>query len=217
MDIPHWLKGYLTVVDLERIEGALTQAEKKTAGEIVPMVVRQSSAVGHVPMMLLLIGFIVILILELINFAILRHAVPLWATALIPVMLFLFVRLLYHRPSVQRFLTLSEDRHQQVEERAVLEFLKNGLNRTQDSTGVLIYISMMERRAVVLGDRGIAEKLKPAVWNGIIDKLTHHMGRKELAEAICQAIEQVGDILSAHFPLQGTPRNELKNQLLIRD
>jgi putative membrane protein len=131
--------------------------------------------------------------------------------------LIVLIRVLFQRPWVQRFLTLPEDLHQQVEERAVLEFFRNDLSQTHDSTGVLIYLSMMERRAVVLGDRGIAAQLKPEVWNSIIDRLVHHMGRKELAEAMCQAIQQVGDVLATHFPAQGSPRNELKNQLLIRD
>ncbi|MCJ8276142.1 MAG: hypothetical protein MJK18_04820, partial [Bdellovibrionales bacterium] len=44
-----WLKGHLDEEGAKKIEQAIIDAEKKTSGEIVPMIVRSSSTIGHVP------------------------------------------------------------------------------------------------------------------------------------------------------------------------
>ena len=46
-----------------------------------------------------------------------------------------------------------------VKERAVRYFMESGVSNTRDRTGILIFISILERRVELLADRGIAEKI----------------------------------------------------------
>ena len=46
-----------------------------------------------------------------------------------------------------------------VRARAIRAFHEHGLHRTAEGTGVLVFASLFEREAVVLGDRGIHEKI----------------------------------------------------------
>ena len=47
---PNWARQVLGDDGVERIETAIADAESSTSGEIVPILVRRSSTVGHVPL-----------------------------------------------------------------------------------------------------------------------------------------------------------------------
>ena len=53
MELPKWSAAYLRPERVQLIEDAVRAAELKTSGEIVPMIVKRSSTVGHVPFILL--------------------------------------------------------------------------------------------------------------------------------------------------------------------
>ena len=69
MKLESWVRKYLKSEDIARIETCVAEAEKLTSGEIVPMIVRRSSSIGHVApmllMMFLLLFFVMIEIVEL--------------------------------------------------------------------------------------------------------------------------------------------------------
>ena len=49
--LPSWATRALGAQGHERIEAAIARAEARTSGEIVPLLVRRSSTVGHVPLL----------------------------------------------------------------------------------------------------------------------------------------------------------------------
>ena len=53
MNRPKWIRSRLSSEDLKSIEEAVGKMEQKTSGEIVPMIVRRSSTVGHIPLTLI--------------------------------------------------------------------------------------------------------------------------------------------------------------------
>ena len=61
-ELPSWAKGILGSDGVKRIETAIAEAESHTSGEIVPILVRRSSTVGHVSLvsftLLLLCAFL---------------------------------------------------------------------------------------------------------------------------------------------------------------
>ena len=65
--IEKWLKSYLKKEDLSSLEKAVAQAESQTSGEIVPMVVRHSSTLGHVPLTLFLFGITLLFLTPLFD------------------------------------------------------------------------------------------------------------------------------------------------------
>src|ERR1700692_4995167 len=50
-----WVRKYLQQNDIQQISEAVRKAKLQTSGDIVPMVVRRSSPVGHVPVILALV------------------------------------------------------------------------------------------------------------------------------------------------------------------
>lgn len=217
MQIPHWLKSYLTTEQLQHIADAVKQAESTTSGEIVPMIVRRSSTVGHVPV----IGLSVLVALF---FALdgpgvqgdwLGHH---WAWYLGDVAVLLMVGGLLSRLSwVQRLLTPRSDQAVQVDMRAEIEFYRSEIKKTRDSTGVLIFVSLLERRAVVLADKAINDRVPADTWKDLCGVLTSGIKKKEMGVAFAQAIGKCGDILTPLFPIKPDDKNELKDQLVIKE
>jgi putative membrane protein len=103
---------------------------------------------------------------------------------------------------------------EEVQEAALTNFYTKGLYRTKDETGILIYISILERRVWVLADRGINEKVKKEAWKEIVDMIISGIKNKSQGQAICDAIEKTGAILSEHFPRKKDDKDELDNLII---
>ena len=117
----------------ERIEAAIQLAESRTSGEIVPVLVRRSSTVGHVPMLVFLLLLVGLLLFDLPHFLALWGG-PHWAwlgTCWLgaAVLAMGLARLDW----VQRLSTPRLDQRQQVEMRAEVEFYElEEIRRTLD-------------------------------------------------------------------------------------
>jgi putative membrane protein len=216
MEIPCFARGYLKPVDISRIQEAIQQAERHTSGEIVPMVVQRSSTIGHVSLILFfgLVG--VFALFDGLLFQVDGWGMGPWVYFLVlPV--FWGVSLFQAKCSFTQRLCISpQDRLHQVQGRALVEFHEFGLEKTAGGTGVLIFVSLMERMVVVLADKGIADKLPKDTWEQLVQDLIHSIKQKELARGFTDAILQCGELLKPHFPIQPDDVNELKNQLILK-
>lgn len=217
MNIPNWLKLYLKSSDPDKITEAIRAAESTTSGEIVPMIVKRSSTVGHVPVILLSIltaFFFAVDIPGWLAATIGEH----WGWYLVEIaVLILFTVVGTRLPWVQRLLTTRADQAVQVDSRAMIEFYESNIHHTKDATGILIFISLMERRAVVLADKAINDLVPKDTWKQVCDQLVTGIKKKNLCHAICDAIEQCARIMTPHFPIQPDDKNELKDQLIVKE
>jgi putative membrane protein len=102
-----------------------------------------------------------------------------------------------------------------VQEAALMEFYTSGLYRTRDSNGVLIYLSLLERRVVVLGDRAIHEKMGSR-WDEVRDAIIQGIRRRQARVGICAAVGICGRSLAEHFPRKADDTNELSNDVIDR-
>ncbi len=216
-ELPDWARQGIDDAGFERVERAIAEAESRTSGEIVPILVRRSSTVGHVPLLtftlLLVSSYVADLPDHLIVFGGSHGAwlAACWfAAALLALGFARFDR-------VQRLLTPKPDQIQQVNQRAELEFYELGVRHTRGQTGVLLFVSLMERRAVVLADRAIAERLDPDVWQELVDLMIAGVKRGDLTDGIVRAIERCGELLAPHFPIEHDDTNELRDHLVVKD
>lgn len=216
-DIAKWLKKILNRDGLEKIERAVQNAESLTSAEIVPMIVKSSITTGHVPVIAFCLLFILFMCSGLSDIqAEYLTTSPFWL--LLDVAIFSFCAIWLSKISfVKRQLTSCEDIAAQVNQRAELEFYEAELNSTRGNTGVLIFLSLVERRVVVLADKAISEKYDGSTWDGLVEVLLDGVKKKDLAEGFCGAIERCGEILSPHFPRSSDDRNELRDHLIIKD
>lgn len=101
-----------------------------------------------------------------------------------------------------------------VRDAAVRHFKVGAERRTHGRTGVLIYLSMREKRAEIVADAAIAEKVPAAVWGGAMADMLAHIREGRTAEGLAAGISDVGAVLAEHFPRHENDINELPDRLI---
>jgi putative membrane protein len=220
MVIPQWLSKYLKDSDLQKIEQAVIDAEKLTSAEIIPVVVRASSSYAQVPVTLTLLGVILFLtVFDSMEFEdqwgvpikILIFCVVGFATT------FFALPRLARFDAIKRWLSPRALELECVTRRAKVEFFQNCLHETAGQTGVLIYISLLERRVMVLADKKIAAHFPPETWQKVVDHIVLAIKNKQMGEGLKTAIASVADLLTGPFPIASNDSNELPNGLIIKE
>jgi putative membrane protein len=207
-------KNFLSENERQKIDAAVKAAEGRTSGEIVPMVI---SAAYHYPMADVIGAAALSIPLAIILTHVIGHWLwigdrNLWLFLGVGAVLFLLFHTLVGRiPALKRCFVSQREMEEEVQEAAVTRFFGQGLYRTRDETGVLILISVFERKVWVLADRGINAKVKEGHWEEIVALITDGIRQHRPAEAICRAVESVGEILAVHFPVKADDTNELRN------
>lgn len=102
-----------------------------------------------------------------------------------------------------------------VLDHAAFVFEELGMHRTQDRNGVLIFVSVAQRRAAVIGDVGIHEKLPHGFWNETLSVILERFKAERYCEGLCMGVERLGEQLRAHFPRANDDRNELSDEVSI--
>ncbi len=211
--IPDWLKKSLRDDALPRIRRAIQDAEHHTSAEIVPMICRVSTPMQHV-LPLLWAGA---LLFWSALFFMFQHPLnlPAWGWFVVLLLAVLSATIFQNFAFAQRACTHPDTMGSAVERRAELEFYRAGLNHTRDRTGVLIFASLVERRAVVLADKAIADRLPAETWRQAIDVLLNEIKDGNMERGYIRCIEFCAAQLQTHFPIKPHDENELRNDLVI--
>ncbi len=208
---------FLSATDLKRIESVVAAAEKKTAGEIVCMIVSSSY---HYAMADVLGATAFALPLALLA----THFLGGWLwlgtqnmwlfLGLFTLFFVLFHWIVKCSPALKRLFISRREIDEEVEEAAVSGFFRKGLYRTRDANGVLLFISVFEHKVWLLADKGIHEKVPQEEWNQLVGRITRGIRNGQRAEAICSAIQDIGGLLQIHFPIKLGDTNELDNLII---
>ena len=89
------------------------------------------------------------------------------------------------------------------------------MHQTRDKTGILLFFLLGEKQFYILADKGINEKVDQEVWETISDEIQQNFKNGFFAEGIISGIENVGNILSEHFPIKPDDKNELANKVVL--
>jgi uncharacterized membrane protein len=96
-------------------------------------------------------------------------------------------------------------------------FERLGMTKTAARNGVLLFIASEDRKFVILGDKGIDEKVPPGFWDDIIANLTIRFKSSEFTEGVIEAISAAGEHLQRYFPRQADDVDELPNAIDVSD
>jgi putative membrane protein len=212
-------KKFLSEADRAAIAAAVEAAEEQTSGEIVPMVVSTSY---HYPLADVIGGIALalpaaLLLTPLVGGWLWIGTWNLWVFLGLFTLLFLVAQVMVrHWPGLKRHFISKDEIEEEVREAAITSFFTKGLYRTRDETGVLIFVSLFEHRVWVLADRGINRKVDQGQWDDIVALIVRGIRQRNAAQAICEAVAKIGDLLAEHFPIRDDDRNELQN-LIVED
>jgi putative membrane protein len=202
--------------DLARIGAAVAAAEKGTSGEIVPVFVEASGSYSEAAWRAgTVLGALAVVALDL--------AAPEWMAAHVYTPLLVFAALFaagFHGvtlfPPVQRRLAGRQAMDEMVSLRAEAAFTREQVFSTRDRTGVLIFVSSLERKVRVLADSGIHAKVADGTWDGVVAKVVSGMKTERPADGIVEAVQLCGQLLRQHgFDARPDDTNELPDSLRI--
>lgn len=91
------------------------------------------------------------------------------------------------------------------------------VRHTKAATGVVVYVSLFERRVCVWADRSISEKIPETEWKEACEILTKGLHDGKPREGFVSAIRKLGDVLAKEFPVQPKDVDELSNELRVLD
>jgi putative membrane protein len=117
-------------------------------------------------------------------------------------------------PGVRRRLTPSARRRDAVRSAACAVFLDRGVDRTRGRTGLLVYVSLLERRAEVVADRGIESAVPATEWKARVAALVDGVARGEPGRALAARLVELGDLLAAALPRSAEDVDELSNEVV---
>jgi putative membrane protein len=117
-------------------------------------------------------------------------------------------------PALQRWVTLPGERRRRVEVHARSTFVERGVGATTGRTGVLVYVSLLERDACVVADTGVTTKVPAAEWKAAVGDI-ESAARRVKATTLARAITALGPVLARHLPRAHDDVNELPDEVAV--
>lgn len=118
-------------------------------------------------------------------------------------------------PVLDRMIIPKKIQDKAVTARAFRHFAESGVYETGEHSGILIFVSYLERQVRIIADSGIAEKIPQDLWNIIADDLAGGLKDGNTKDGFIAAVEKCGDLLAEHFPGGKDNPNELADGLVI--
>lgn len=199
--------------ELGKIESAIAEAEKKTSGELVALVVGASGQYKWIHWAWAFIGWLVAsLVLWILDLSG-SWSLPLLEVLEVQVVGALLGTLLSLWQPVRRLTLPRKTAATRVHRECLANFVASGIQETRDRTGVLIYISELEHRVEILADKGIHGICGTGYWEEQVARIVTGLKEKKGCDAIVQAIGQIGDKLAENFPPRADDTNEVDNEV----
>jgi len=202
---------FFTEEEKERIKKTTIDVESRTIGEIAVMVVDHSSQyheaeiVGGV-----FIGSLVSIILSALYF----HS-SMWFFIPVAFLLFFPSRLLFKKmPVLKRVFVGKKRKERAVRERALKAFYEKGLYKTKENTGVLFFLSLLERKVWVLADKGIHSKIHQPTLNKFAGMVSKGIREGRASDALIEVIQEAGELLAKHYPITPGDVDELADEVI---
>jgi putative membrane protein len=219
----------LTDEDRAKVAAAIAKAEETTAGEIVAVETPISDAYHDVALHWALVPLFAVL-----AWAAWRPTALVWwydflfggwspdptlSQLLTLLMVFAALKftialLILKWMPLRLFLTPAATKHRRVRRRAIAIFQAAAAGRTAHKTGVLIYLSLAERRAEIVADEAIHKITDEHTWGEAMAALLTDVREGRVGDGIVAAVERVGAVLSEHFPRLADDTNEIPDKLI---
>ena len=97
------------------------------------------------------------------------------------------------------------------------EYVRLGINKTKEGTGVLIFLLLSKRQFYILADDNINKLTGEQVWADIKNIMQEKFVRGEFCKGILFGIDEIGKILAQHFPISPDDKNEISNRVVIQN
>lgn len=118
---------------------------------------------------------------------------------------------------LRRLFTPKSQMRDEVSLRARQVFFDGRVHHTAADSGLLIYISLFEHMAAVIGDRAIVEKLGQSFLDELCARLIEQLKTGSPTDALVATLQSAEDRLAKALPRSADDRNELPDALVVID
>lgn len=220
---------HLSEADQTAVTAAVTAAEAHTAGEIVTVVTDRSDGYTDVALVWsVIVAFTAIAVLMFFPdfyLGLVDRLLGKWNAEwtprgifgfalLVGILKFAGMWLIQLWPPLKFFLIPGPIKSHRTNARAVEIFKVSTDRRTTGRTGIVIYLSMRERRAEIVADAAITSKVTPDVWGDAMAAMLAELRQGRCGAGMVAAVEKVGAVLAEHFPRAEGDVNELPDRLI---
>lgn len=215
--------------DRALIAAAVADAEANTAGEIVTIIADHSDRYLDVALWWAIgvaaLALAVVAAVPPIQFMLLDVLSGGWAGDVPPaalfelalaifVLKFAAVRLILQYWPLRIWMTPGVVKRIRVRRRALRYFKVGAEKRTAQRTGILIYLSMAERRAEIVTDDAVHAQVADDRWGEAMADLIADVRRGRVADGMAAAVGDIGAILAECLPRAADDRNELPDRVI---
>lgn len=194
-------RSQFSAADLDSIRRAVAAAEAESAGEIVPFVVESSDPYPGAAWKGAALGALAAALL-----AWAAHRLGgfwggsdfLWMVLPPAAGGALGLLAAHLSPALHRLLAGAESMELRTRRRAAAAFVEQAVFETIGRTGILLFVSLFERRVVVLADKGIHARVADGDWDAIVARIVEGIRRGDPGAALAAAIQDCGDLLARH-------------------
>lgn len=223
---------HFTEEEKKKISQAVKDAESKTAAEIIPVAATSSGRYDRAEDIIgLVIGIIVMVNVLVFAPQYDRGALASWSDGLLeqaPFNLFLIASIIAgfaigaavaNRIGwLKKLFTPSSEMKDEVINKASQIFYDQRVHHTSADSGLLIFISFLEKRAVIFTDEKIEKDLGIKTIESLCDKLTDSLRQKKSpSDSMIEIIEEAGTLLAELLPRDNADENELSDALVCID
>ena len=190
--------AHLTPAETDAIAAQAARIESRTGAQIVAKVVGKSDTYAELPWKAFALGVTVAALAIVLGDAL--H--PEWVTAATPLVQAVSILAAGGAASLAAVLIPSFARlflgprhHVEAHVHAQSLFLRHELHRAPQRTGVLILVSMFERRIEIIPDIGFRNRVSDADWAAIVARMTPRLQRETPFHALQEALTAVETLL----------------------
>lgn len=202
--------GYLTPESKQALLAAVEGIERASSAEVV-IAVRPSSTSALAPSgIAFALGALAGLAFLLFSPWPFSHVAILLDTALTGA---LSALVCWRIPALRRLLSPERLVRRDITRSARAEFVELGVCETRERTGLLVYVSQVERRAAVVADRGVTARVDPALLRAGIERIEQVVRRREDGVALAEAVRALEGALAASLPRRTDDLNELQDRV----
>ena len=204
------VKSILSEAEAREVEAAVARVERQSAAEVVVAVLPQSGDYWQGRVLLALcwgLGG---------SFAFLHYepwrepALGLLVGLVVGVVVFWLSRI----PALQRRLVSPAVAEQAVNARAFQLFAERGLQGTREHTALLIFVSELEHRVVVLGDRTLDSRIGQKGWDDYVALLVQQIRAGQAKAGLLTVLERLAPVLAELAPRRDDDTNELPDAVV---
>jgi putative membrane protein len=212
------MKNTLSNQEKSRLDGRIAEVEKKTGAQIVLAVIKRSDSYAELPWkafaLAAAVAGLIVFLLDAQRPVWISSTTVLFAVAATLIAGSALALLTLWLPPLARLFLSAHRAEMEVHQHAEGLFLSRGMFATSRRTGILLLISLFEKRVYVLPDTGLRGCLNKEALEGIVMRMTVELSKGIVAVAFERGLDSLENILSATASAQTTTVNELPNEII---